>query len=188
MLGAEGGDLSCWQPSQDPSALLTDLQVPAGPWNSPAHSRFKVPLCQVFVLLQVPWGVLAGVTPLTETGKLVVSTEMVTHKENTVGTTLSCSFVSMNLLPSSSPLPKGRAWFSGALKTVLNKSPFKNRSSLAGVGVRLPSCPRWELVLDWLLGNTCHVHVSVCSSKEFKVSLCSVLACSPSCFKNKLRG
>lgn len=93
VLGAEGGDLSCWQPSQDPSALLTDLQVPAGPWNSPAHSRFKVPLCQVFVLLQVPWGVLAGVTPLTETGKLVVSTEMVTHKENTVGTTLSCSFV-----------------------------------------------------------------------------------------------
>lgn len=57
-------------PASAPSPLLRDLQVAAGPWNSPALLQFKLPPCQVFVLLEVRRGFLAGVTPLTGTGNL----------------------------------------------------------------------------------------------------------------------
>lgn len=60
----------CWEqrevtfpagsPASDSSLLLRDLQVTAGPRNSPAHFQFKLPLCQVFVLLEVPWGFWLG--------------------------------------------------------------------------------------------------------------------------------
>lgn len=84
-VGAEGGDLSCWQPSQP--FLSPAERSPGAPWNSPAHFQFKLPLSG-FCFTGGTEGVLAGVTPLTQTGKLV-STATDGHKDNAVGTALS---------------------------------------------------------------------------------------------------
>lgn len=61
---AEGGDLSCWQPS-NPSPVLRDLQV--APGIVQLTCSFSC-LCVCFTGGTV--GVLAGVTPLTGTGNL----------------------------------------------------------------------------------------------------------------------
>lgn len=54
-------------------------------------------------------GVLAGVTPLAQTGKLVVSTVTDDTQGNAVGTTLTCKFVLHEPPPFLFPLAKARS-------------------------------------------------------------------------------
>lgn len=73
-LGAEGGDLSCWQPGQ--CFLSSAERSPGDRWPLEFSSSLSVKAAsgQVFVLLEVPLGFWLGLHPLTETGKLVMST------------------------------------------------------------------------------------------------------------------